>query len=95
MKGIPLELAQHKILLNTIIPLAHQVGLNPNYVTVVEQDINKLLTTRFIQYIEVATCLSPIIVITKKNGKLRIYINFKKLNVATKKDPYQAIIFHK
>ncbi len=28
------------------------------------------------------------IVVPKKNGKLRICINFKKLNVATKKDPY-------
>jgi hypothetical protein len=27
-------------------------------------------------------------VLLKKNGKLRIYIDFKKLNVATKKDPY-------
>jgi hypothetical protein len=25
---------------------------------------------------------------TKKNGKLKIYIDFRKLNVATKKDPY-------
>jgi hypothetical protein len=25
---------------------------------------------------------------TKKNGKLKICIDFKKLNVATKKDPY-------
>jgi hypothetical protein len=25
---------------------------------------------------------------TQKNGKLKIYIDFKKLNVATKKDPY-------
>jgi hypothetical protein len=32
--------------------------------------------------------LSPIIVVTKKNGKLKIYIDFKKINVATKKDPY-------
>jgi hypothetical protein len=32
--------------------------------------------------------LSPIVVVPKKNGKLRICINFKKLNVATKKDPY-------
>ncbi len=24
----------------------------------------------------------------KKNGKLKIYVDFKKLNVATKKDPY-------
>jgi hypothetical protein len=32
--------------------------------------------------------LSPIVRIPKKNGKLRICINFKKLNTATKKDPY-------
>jgi hypothetical protein len=32
--------------------------------------------------------LSPIIVVPKKNVKLKIYIDFRKLNVATKKDPY-------
>jgi len=50
--------------------------------------MNKLLTTTFIQYIEEATWLSPIVVVTKKNGKLRIYIDFRKLNATTKKDPY-------
>jgi hypothetical protein len=28
------------------------------------------------------------VVIPKKNGKLKICVDFKKLNVATKKDPY-------
>ncbi len=32
--------------------------------------------------------MSPIVIVPKKNGKLRIYIDFKKLNAATKKDPY-------
>jgi hypothetical protein len=32
--------------------------------------------------------LSPIVIIPKKNGKLKICIDFKKLNVAAKKDPY-------
>jgi hypothetical protein len=32
--------------------------------------------------------LSPIVIIPKKNGKHIICIDFKKLNVATKKDPY-------
>ncbi len=35
-----------------------------------------------------ATWLSPIIVVPKKNGKLKICVDFKKLNVATKKDPF-------
>jgi hypothetical protein len=42
----------------------------------------------FIEFVEETTWSSPIVVVLKKNGKLRIYIDFRKLNVATKKDPY-------
>jgi hypothetical protein len=47
-----------------------------------------LLIARFIKFVEETTWLSPIVVVPKKNGKLKIYINFKKLNKATKNDPY-------
>ncbi len=71
-KGITPKLAQHKIELNIITPLAHQAmyGLNSNYATTIKQDIDKLLTFKFIQYVEEVTCLSPIVVVPKKNGKL-------------------------
>jgi hypothetical protein len=62
--------------------------LNPNYVATIEQDIDKLLVARFTQLIEEATWLSPIVVVPKKNGKLKIYVDFKKLNKVTKKNPY-------
>jgi hypothetical protein len=54
LKGIPPKLAQHIIELNIIIPLAHQARyiLNPNYATMVKQDIDKLLGIGFIQSIE-------------------------------------------
>jgi hypothetical protein len=89
-KGIPLELAQHKIELNTIIPPTHQARykLNPNYATTIKYDINKLLTTGLIQSLYKVTWLSPIVIVPQKNGKLKMSINFKKLNVTTKKDPY-------
>jgi len=61
--------------------------LKPNYAITIKRDINKLLTTRFIQLIKEATWLSPIVVVLKKNGKLRICVDFK-LNKVTKKDPY-------
>jgi hypothetical protein len=32
--------------------------------------------------------LSPIVIVPNKNDKLKIYINFKKITVTTKKDPY-------
>jgi hypothetical protein len=47
-----------------------------------------LLVVGFIQSIEEATWLSPIVIVPKKNGKLKIYIDFKKVNATTKKDPY-------
>ncbi len=89
LKGIPLELAQHKMELVTTILLAHQARykLNSNYVTKVKQDVDKLLVAGFIEYVEV-TWLSPIVVVPKKNGKLKICTDFRKLNATTKKDPY-------
>jgi len=90
LKSIPPKLVQHKIELDILIPLAHQARykLNPNYVVVIKHDINKLLVARFIQSIKEATWLSPIVVVPKKNGKLKNCIDFKKLNKATKKYPY-------
>ncbi len=62
--------------------------MNPDYVVAIKQDIHKLLVTRFIQPIKESTWLSPIVIMPKKNGKLRICVDFRKLNKATKKDSY-------
>jgi hypothetical protein len=40
--------------------------MNPNYVATVKQDINKLLADGFIQLIEEATWLSPIMVVPRR-----------------------------
>ncbi len=95
MKYIPSKLAQHKIELDTLIPLAHQARyrLNPNFAKVVKQEIRKLLAIGFIQLVEEATWLSPIVVAPKKNGKLKICVDFKKLNKVTKKSPYPLPFF--
>ncbi len=75
MKGIPLDVAQHQIELDTSIPPTHQARyrLNPNYVAIVKHDIDKLLVVGFIKLIDEATWLSPIVVMLKKNGKLNLY----------------------
>jgi hypothetical protein len=55
---------------------------NPNYAIIIKQDVDKLLVVGFIKLIEEATWLSPLIVVVpKKNGKLKICIDFKKLNM--------------
>jgi hypothetical protein len=42
-------------------PLAHQARykLNPNYARVIKQNINKLLTIGFIEYVEEGSCCHP------------------------------------
>jgi hypothetical protein len=67
--------------------------LNPNYAAIVKEDINKLLVVDFIKPIEEATWLSPIVVVPKKNGKLNIYVDFRKLNATTKKDVWVLMLF--
>jgi hypothetical protein len=47
-----------------------------------------LLANGFIEFVEEATWLSPIVGVPKKNGKLKICINLNKLNATTKKNPY-------
>jgi len=54
----------------------------------VKQDIDKLLAIRFIKSVKEATCLSPIVIVPKKNGKLKICIDFRKLNATTTKDSF-------
>jgi hypothetical protein len=44
--------------------------MNPNYVAIVKQDLDMLLTVGFIVPMEKATWLSSIMVVSKKNGNI-------------------------
>jgi hypothetical protein len=46
--------------------------MNPNYVVMVKHDLDKLLIEGFIVLVEETTCLSPIVVVPKNNGKLHL-----------------------
>ncbi len=71
LKNIPPNLTQHIIELDTTIPAIDHARyrLNPNYITIVKQNIDKLLVVKFIQPVENTTWLSSIMVMFKKNGK--------------------------
>ncbi len=57
LKGIPPKIAQHKIELDTIVPPTHQARcqLNPNYVAIIKQNMDKLLVVGFIKLVEETT----------------------------------------
>jgi hypothetical protein len=61
---------------------------NPNYATILKHDIDKLLIVGFIQPMEESTWLSLIVVVSKKNEKFKIHVDFKNMNATMKKDPF-------
>jgi hypothetical protein len=54
----------------------------------VRKDLDKLLDVGFIYFIKTTQWLSPLVIVSKKNGKLRICVDYWKLNAQTKKDPF-------
>jgi len=81
---------QHKIeLLPNAKPIkAKQGRWNPRYTTMVKEELDKLLEVRFIRLVEITKWVSPMVLALKKNGKLRVCVNYKALNKVIKKDRY-------
>jgi hypothetical protein len=54
LKGFPPHIVEHKIEFDTIIPPSHQTHycMNPNYVTIIKQDLDKLLVIGFIELVQ-------------------------------------------
>jgi hypothetical protein len=81
---------QHKIeLLPNAKPIRTKQGRwNPKYSTMVKEELDKLLEARFIRHVETTKWVSLMVLALKKNGKLRVCVNYKALNKITKKDRY-------
>jgi hypothetical protein len=62
--------------------------MNLDYALRVKKDLDKLLDVGFIYLIETTQWLSPLVIMPKKNGKLHICVDYRKLNAQTKKDPF-------
>ena len=51
-------------------------------------EVNKLLGAGFIYPVENSEWVSPVVVTPKKNGKWRVFVDYKPLNTATKRDHF-------
>ena len=93
MCGLGPQLYQHQIHLSKDVkPVAQRCyWINPNYVAKVKKEIDKLLRVGFIQPVKKATWLSLIVVVPKKNGKMRVYVDYRKVNAATVTDAFPRL----
>ena len=61
---------------------------NETFAKKIKEEIDRLKEAEFIYEIEHTDWVSPIVVVPKKNGKLRVCVNLKKVNAATIRDNY-------
>ena len=60
----------------------------PTIMSKIKEEIERLLKRKFIRTARYVDWLANIVPVIKKNGKLRVCIDFRDLNVATPKDEY-------
>ena len=97
LKGVDPKVCQHRIpLVQDAKPVRLQrYRMNPNYAKKVKEEIDNLLKARFIAKVESSDWLFPIVVVPKKNGKLRVCVDLKKVNATTWRDHYPLHIYSK
>ena len=97
LKGVDLIVCQHTIPLCDKTKPSRQrpYSYNENYAMKIEEEINRLREARFIYEIEHTKWVSPLVVVPKKNGKLRVCVNLKKVNAATIRDHYPTTAFYR
>ena len=85
MKGLPPKFHQHKMNLAIDAKPVQQrwYRMNPNDAACVKEEIDKLLKAGCIRPVKQATWLSAIVVVPKKNGKIRVCVDYRKLNAGT------------
>ena len=90
MQRLDPEFYKHRILLKPdAVPVKlPRYRMNPNLARQVKEELDRLLRVGFIAPIKNPEWLSPIVVVPKKNKKIQIYVDYRKLNVATVPDPF-------
>lgn len=90
LKGIPPEIVEHRIPLlpNTIPVRQKERRMNPQLQLIVKEELEKLLQAGFIKPVEITDWVSPMVLVKKKNGKLRVCVDYRKLNARTQKDHF-------
>ena len=87
LMGIPKEIMEHRI---HLIPSARPIRQNerrmkPQLQLLVRTELERLLKAGFIKPVEITDWVTPMVLVKKKNEKLRVCVDYPKLNAYTQK----------
>src|SRR5699024_4833695 len=90
LKTYDKNIIQHKISLEKdTIPFKQKLRpINPLLLPLIEKEIKKLLVAKIIVPLRYSKWVANLMVVRKKSGEIRLYVDFRNLNKCSKKDNY-------
>ncbi|XP_074277632.1 uncharacterized protein LOC141601266 [Silene latifolia] len=90
MPGLSPKIAVHRLAIKkgTSPKKQPQRRFRPELVPEIEKEVNKLIEAGFIREVKYSTWIAKIVLVRKKNGQLRICVDFSDLNDACPKDDF-------
>ncbi|XP_031090967.1 uncharacterized protein LOC115995960 [Ipomoea triloba] len=88
MPGLDPKVAVHRLVVKKACRPVKQAQrrFRPELIPSIEGEVNKLIEAGFIREVKYPTWISSIVPVRKKNGQIRVCVNFRDLNVACPKD---------
>ncbi|XP_077223005.1 uncharacterized protein LOC143856622 [Tasmannia lanceolata] len=90
MPGISEEIVQHKLpLVPGVKPKKQKLRrMKPEWVLKIKEEVTKQLDVGFLQVVEYPEWLANIVLVPKKDGRVRMCVDFRDLNKASPKDDF-------
>ena len=90
LKGVSMDIIQYSLDINPRMKpkKQRQRKISEDRILAAKAEVQRLLDTNVIREVKYSEWLATIVLVPKKNGKIRMCIDFTDLNKACKKDPF-------
>jgi len=90
LKGVNRDIIEHSLDTNPKVKprKQHQRKMSEERILVAKEEVQRLLDANVIREVKYSEWLANVVLVPKKNGNMRMCIDFTDLNKACKKDPF-------
>ena len=90
MSGIDTDIVQHCILIDLAIKLVKQKlrRMKPKWTLKIKEEVEKQYNVGFLRMVNSPEWLANVVLVLKKDGKVRMCVDLKKLKKASSKDDF-------